>query len=184
MPTVLYIGSSIFKLWPGIELVAPWAEVVNLAVGATTTAGWLNLLDDSLRRSHPDMVCLYIGSNDIQSTDATVEEMVGNIKTLINGVRSFNPAAAVVYHTIIKAPKRNRADLVDRVNLVVEDFINQTDGAFFIDINPIFFEDGKAKIDFFIEDGIHLTAAAYDEMRRFTAPLIREIAIGHGLLQP
>ncbi len=165
-PKVLLIGSSIFAQWFNAAEAFPGAQVVNAAIGGTTTHDWLTRLRPALDEHGPDIVCMYCGSNDLNH-GRLADEIVGNLAACRSIVASYNADVRYVYFSIIKAPQKGDVlDRIDAVHTALEAVRPAADR--FVDLNRVFHVDGQTPPELFVEDGVHLTATAYQRMVQTT----------------
>ena len=135
------VGSSIFEQWHTASEAFPEHTVVNRAVSGTTTGYWLTHLPAVLNEEMPDAVCLYCGSNDLNQ-DVPRAEIVENI-TKCSAILQDHPSCPqFAYFSIMKAPqKKGKWDLIDNINATVRSRLPA--GDVFVDLNKIFFVDGR-----------------------------------------
>ena len=170
---ILLVGSSIFESWTTLNRALPNHNIVNRAVGGTETAYWLEKLPLALNTISPRVLAFYCGSNDL-SRGKDADGVIDRTLKIVEGIRSTLPHVPIVYHSIIKAPEKQKcwAD-VDRVNEEIRNFLAEDSHAMFIDLNPLFFHsDGHIRKNFFQDDRLHLTPGAYTAMNGLCAPLL------------
>ncbi|MEL7237756.1 MAG: GDSL-type esterase/lipase family protein [Planctomycetota bacterium] len=167
---VLFVGSSIFEQWTrsGDAVDGP---SINAAIGGTTSRDWVPRLPALLDQHRPRMVICYAGSNDFNN-DIAPDETLGNLLAL---AEMTVPRCRFVYTSIIRSPAKHE-QVVYLAKLEARWAQQRPAGSAIIDINPVFFDgdprDGTVRQELFVEDGIHLTAGAYDELTEFARPLL------------
>ncbi len=170
MTALLLVGSSIFEAWTALGAQAPGYSIRNRAIGGTVTRFWREHLAEVLASESPDAVLFYCGSNDLNDQIAE-PEIVANTLACRDIVRQTTPAAAFAYFGIIKAPQKlGRWDAIDRVHAGIKTGLPTAD--LFVDTDPVFVSDGRPVEPFFVEDGLHLTAAAYAALAAQALPQI------------
>ena len=170
MKTILLVGSSIFQAWSNAKNIAPEYNVKNRAIGGTITAYWTEHLPAILTEEVPDIVLFYCGSNDI-NCNISEADIIENVAKCRKIIRSFSQNINFAYFSIIKAPqKRGRWKLIDNINTAINNELSLND--LYIETNNLFFADNGPVERFFIEDELHLTSEAYDELSTYTQPLI------------
>ncbi len=176
-PTIIFVGSSIMEGWFNLPQFFPNIPILNTAIGGTQTHEIHARLDELVIRHRPRLVCYYCGSNDINN-GASAALIAANVRQTFTTLRQALPAARFLYLSIIKAPqKRERWDVVDEVNRQLSEMAAQTPDFHFLDINPIFFTaQGEPRADFYVEDQLHLTPAAYTAMGVFSSAMIHRLA--------
>jgi len=142
---ILFIGSSIFRLWTGLsEQMAP-LPVFNRAFGGSVTGDILEWTDRLVLPYKPRIIVYYCGSNDV-SAGESAQAILGRTKQFLKIVGEKAPNTFVYYTAIQKAPeKRDRWDVVDAVNREMERYSHQARHLGYIDLNPVLF-DGKGNL--------------------------------------
>jgi lysophospholipase L1-like esterase len=160
---LVFTGSSIMAMWETLAEFFPSDEVLNTAVSGSQTHELLGRLDELVISHAPSVVCYYCGSNDI-NWGVPAATIVENVLETYRRIHTALPQTQFVYLSIILAPqKRERWDVVNDANRQLSRF--QAHGYRFIDLNPLFFlPDGSPRMDFYVEDQLHLTPAAYAAM--------------------
>jgi lysophospholipase L1-like esterase len=171
---ILFIGSSIFRLWSGLsEQMAP-LPVFNRAFGGSRTQDMIDQFDRLVAPYQPRIIVYYCGSNDVNA-GADASSILENTKRFLGLVSQKLPTTAVYYTAIQKAPdKRARWDVVDAVNREMERYASQTKGVGFIDLNPVLFRDGALREDLFLPDQLHFRpeSSAYAEFAEVVKPVL------------
>jgi len=147
--------------------------VLNRALDGLQTADVLRSLDSDLLRSRPKVIAYYCGSNDVDAGDAA-EAIFDRIRQFIVRVEAALPGTRVVFVSINRAPeKRDRWDVVDAVNHLVQMYAAQTKHVQYVDVNPVLFNrDGKPRLELYLSDGLHFRPAAYEEFTRILKPVL------------
>ena len=158
--------------WRDAATVAPNCSVINKAVGGTITDYWIEHLPSILPDIMPDIVLYYCGSNDINN-NASEEKITTNISDCLKFTHDILPNTSVAYFSIIKAPqKKDKIDLIDRLNATVK--AGLADGDLYIETDDVFLHNEQPVAEFFIEDKLHLTDAAYVALSDYARPLIAD----------
>ncbi len=172
MSRILLTGSSIFEQWENAAQAAPEHDVVNRAVGGTTTACWMETLAAVLRTEQPDILWMYCGSNDL-CAEPIPEDIADNVIACRRIAARHSPILRFAYFSIIKAPqKKGLWNLIDGINHDIH--LRLSPGDLFVDLNRLFFADGAPVHDLFIEDGLHHHTEAYRQMADRVRPVIKE----------
>ena len=84
------------------------------------------------------------------------------------------PDCMAYYFSIIRAPQKQPVwDQLDQINQAMQKFSAQHDWLKYIDLNPMFYDEHqKVKPELFIEDQLHLTTAAYNQMIEHSYTLV------------
>src|SRR5437660_3940798 len=109
---ILFIGSSIFRLWTQLsEQMAP-LPVFNRAFGGSVTQDILDRTEQLVLPYKPRIIVYYCGSNDVGAGEPA-DAIIGRTKQFLKIVGEKLPDTFVYYTAIQKAPdKRERWDVV------------------------------------------------------------------------
>lgn len=167
-PIVLVIGSSIFEQWAGVQEAVPDCHVVNRAIGGTVTAFWAENLAAVLAEESPDFVLFYCGSNDLNA-EVPSAAIVANVLACRSTLRTLAPTARLAYFGIIKAPQKlGKWEQIARINAAIGAQLAPSD--LYVESNAVFFPDTEPRGELFVDDGLHLTEAAYDALAAYARP--------------
>ncbi|PWT83019.1 MAG: hypothetical protein C5B57_07750 [Blastocatellia bacterium] len=169
---VVFVGSSIFHRWINLTSQMAPLPIVNRAIDGTQTSDMLRMLD-SIVRSRPKVIAYYCGSNDVDAGEPAAA-IFDRIRQFVIRVATALPQARIVFVSINRAPeKRERWDVVDAVNHLVEGYAIKTKQLQYVDVNPALFNvDGTPRMELFLSDQLHLRPAAYDEFARVLKPVL------------
>jgi hypothetical protein len=172
---IVFTGSSIVALWEGLPAFLGRHPVFNTAISGSQTADLIPQLDALVLRYTPRMVCYYCGSNDINQA-VPPQGILANLDQTFAVLRARIPDIHFIYLSIIKAPqKADRWDVVEQVNRAMQRRAGAVAGLDYIDVNPVFFDaQGQPRADFYLEDQLHHTTAAYVALTAFVFPLLAE----------
>ena len=172
---ILFIGSSIFRLWTGLtEHMAP-LPAFNRAFGGSQTQDMIDRAGQLVVPFQPRIIVYYCGSNDVNA-GATAEAMIGRTKQFLAIVREKLPNTMVFYTAIQKAPdKRARWEVVDAVNREMERYSREVKNLGYIDLNTVLFDkNGVIREDLFLPDKLHFRpeSTAYAEFAAVVKPVL------------
>lgn len=167
MKTILLVGSSIFAQWSEAQAAAPSHKTINRAVGGTITSYWVEHLASVLKTESPNLVWFYCGSNDFND-EISKTEIVENITACREIVKQYSKDVAFAYFSIIKAPqKEGKYSEIDAVNKAVRSTLSADD--LYIECNAVLFGTRTTQ-NYYVEDGLHLTAEAYAALSDIVKP--------------
>jgi len=172
---ILFIGSSIFRLWTQLsEQMAP-LPVFNRAFGGSVTQDILDRTEQLVLPYKARIIVYYCGSNDVNAGESA-EVILGRTKQFLKIVSEKAPNTFVYYTAIQKAPdKRSRWDVVDAVNREMERYSHETKNLGYIDLNPVLFDhQGNLRQDLFLPDNLHFRpeSTAYAEFAQVVKPIL------------
>lgn len=176
---ILFVGSSIFRRWTTVtEQMAP-LPVLNRAFGGSRTPDLLARFDQLVTPYAPKVIVYYCGSNDLKAGE-TVEDpaaIFGRFREFSERVRAALPATRIVYVSSTRSPDRvERWEQVDHYNALVHAYCAATPGHTFVDVNPALVDqDGRPRLELYVEDKLHFQAPAYVEFTRVIRPVLERV---------
>jgi hypothetical protein len=88
--SILFVGSSVFRLWKGLAAQMAPLPVFNRAFGGSRTHEILAYLDRIILPYRPRLIVYYCGSNDINANVSPVQ-IAANFKEFVVRVQSQLP---------------------------------------------------------------------------------------------
>ena len=159
-PPVFY-GSSTFRLWTTLaEDFDP--HILNLGFGGST----LEACDVYFKRLVPPVkprsLLVYAGDNDL-GDGRPVDHVVSSFRRLASKVKEMLGPIPFGYISIKPSPAR--FEIIDRIRLVnclIRDEITAQENGYFVDVFPAMLDTtARPRVELFLEDGLHLSAAGY-----------------------
>ncbi len=172
---IVFVGSSIFHRWTNLQTQMAPLPIANLAFDGAVTEDILRLVDSRVLPRRPKVVAYYCGSNDI-SLGEPAAPIVARIRQFIDRVTTAQPETQVVFVSINRAPeKQDRWDVVDDVNRQIQKYAAANGRVTYVDVNPALFNaDGSSRLEFFMNDRLHLRPAAYEQFTRILKPVLEK----------
>jgi hypothetical protein len=102
---ILFVGSSIFRLWKDLGAHMAPLPVLNRAFGGSRTPEQLHFFDRVVLPYRPRIIVYYCGSNDVNAGE-TAEDIAWHYREFSERVRATLPGTRVYFASIIKAPMR------------------------------------------------------------------------------
>lgn len=170
---ILFVGSSIFRLWTTLlEQMAP-LPVVNRAFGGSRTAEQLHYFDRIVVPHAPRIIVYYCGSNDVNA-GYSAASIADNVEAFSERVRRALPGTRVYFASIIRAPqKRDRWDVVEAANARIRAYAARTPNRGYIDLHPALeTASGEPRVDLYLPDQLHYLPPAYERMAAVVKPVI------------
>lgn len=167
---IVFLGNSITANVEWRELLE-MDNVKNRGISGDISYGVLERLDEVIG-GHPAKVFVLIGINDI-SRNIPDEQIVGNYRKIIAGIRSGSPQTKIYFHTLLPVNNEftqfknhyNKDEHIAFVNSQLK-AIAQEMKITLIDLHPHFL-DAAGKLDKkYTIDGLHLTAEGYKVWKR------------------
>jgi lysophospholipase L1-like esterase len=170
---ILFVGSSIFRLWKNLPEQMDPLPVFNRAFGGSQTHEILAYMDRIVQPYKPKIIVYYCGSNDINA-NVSPARIASNFRDFVERVRKDLPQTRIFYVSIIRAPqKMNRWAEVDEVNGLVKAFCEKEKGLGYIDVNPALFDQtGQPRLELYLPDKLHFLDPAYVEFTKIIKPVL------------
>lgn len=163
---IVMIGSSIFEFWGQPQWGA--LTIKNCAIRSTQSQDWLNNTFDHLP-PHKNML-IYCGSNDLIFGNSP-EQIVENVCALLDKVSHKFPKVRLGYFSIMQCPQKRAANQITVINNINREIASHCNSSYdFFNFNDFIENDEK----WFLEDGLHLTQAAYIMLNQQLAPVINQ----------
>jgi lysophospholipase L1-like esterase len=172
--SILFIGSSIWRLWSTVAQDMAPLPVYNRAFGGSQTPDMLRHFDDLVVPHQPRIIVYYCGSNDVNAGQPA-DAIAGRIHEFAVRVGTALPGTKLIFASINRSPdKEKRWDVVDAVNARVrDDFTKELAFLSFVDLNPALFDAaGKARVDLYLPDMLHFKPPAYVAFTQILKPVL------------
>ncbi len=171
---VVFVGSSSIRMW-NLNAGFPNLKALNRGFGGS-------LLGDTVVYAHrivtpykPRTIVLYAGDNDI-AAGRTPENVTDDFRRFVGAVRSKLPKTRILFLSI--KPSLARWHLwaaMQQANGTIRDVIaaDEKKTLVYVDCGTILLSpDGTPRKDFYMEDGLHLSAAGYAAWNGILKPLL------------
>lgn len=173
---ILFIGSSIFRLWKNLpEQMAP-LPVFNRAFGGSRVADLLHYMDEIVLPYEPKVIVYYCGSNDVKP-GLTATGIAGGFRQFVERVHARLPETRLVYVSINRAPdKRELWNVVDEANTRIKAYCARDQRLNYVDVNAALFgAGGEPRMDLYLPDGLHFHQPAYVEFTKLVRPVLERV---------
>ena len=171
---IMFIGSSIFRLWTTLEADLNPLPVYNQAFGGSRTWEVLHYADKLVLPHQPNIIVYYCGSNDI-SAGESANTIARNFQMFAEYTAVHLPKTPIFFVSINRAPeKQAKWSAVDRANMAIAQYCHDTLNLGFIDVNPCLFADNRPCYDLYLDDLVHLQPLAYQEFTKIIKPILEQ----------
>jgi lysophospholipase L1-like esterase len=173
---ILFIGSSIFKQWTNVVADMAPLPVFNRAFGGSRTSDVLERVDQLVLPYAPKVIVYYCGGNDINNREPAAA-VFGRIHDFVQRVRAKLPDTRILFVAIDRAPqKRDRWDVVNAANAMLQGYCAATPRLSFLDLNPATHDDrGEPRPELYREDKLHFKPLAYVAFTAAIKPVLQTI---------
>ena len=170
---IIFIGSSIFRLWKTLEADMSPLPVINQAFGGSKTWEVLSYADRLVLPYQPKIVVYYCGSNDI-NLGRNARQIKDNFQRFVEHLIAAMPQIKIFFISINLAPqKQNKWHIVDSTNKLIEQYCQETANLEYIDVNSVLFDSTKKpRVECFESDRVHLKPLAYQEFSKIIKPVL------------
>lgn len=171
--TILFIGSSTFRIWKDVNDYFPGYPILNRGFGGSTLPDLIRYADEIIYPYKPRQVVIYGGDNDLAVSDSVTAQVIFNrFKTLFGMIREHLPSTNIAFVSIKPSPSRWRLEpAMVESNRLIKNFLRAQPNTAFIDIHKAMLNaDGSVREDLFQGDKLHMNPAGY----RLWAPIIKK----------
>ena len=172
--SILFIGSSIWRLWSTVAQDMAPLPVYNRAFGGSQTPDMLRHFDDLVVPHQPRIIVYYCGSNDVNAGESA-DAIAGRIHEFAARVGKDLPGTKMIFASINRSPdKEKRWDVVDAVNTRVRNsFTKEFAYLSYVELNPALFDAaGKARVELYLPDMLHFKPPAYVAFTEILKPAL------------
>lgn len=174
---IVFVGSSSFRLWSGLQNDFPYHRVLNRGFGGAAIPDVMRYADQTIYRYHPAQIIFYCGENDLAASDTVqAATVVQRFIFLFKQVRQHLPGVPFVFVSIKPSP--SRAHLLPKItaaNESIRQFLAGQKAARFVDIyHPMLQENGYPRGELFGPDSLHMNAKGYAIWKEKLTPALRK----------
>lgn len=172
---ILFVGSSIFRLWKNLPQQMAPLPVFNRAFGGSRTDEVLFYMDKIVLPYRPKIIVYYCGSNDI-NVNAQPEHIATRFKQFAERVRAVLPQTRIYFVSINRAPQKvDKWKQVDDTNALIRNYCNAVLGMGYIDVNRVLFDKYRQpRMDLYLPDRLHFVDKAYELFTPIIKPVITQ----------
>lgn len=160
---ILFYGSSSIRLWLSLRQDFDGLPVVNRGFGGSTLEECVALLDRLVTPVKPRAIVLYAGDNDLDH-GASPETLLARFEQFAGAVRMRLGWTPIIYVAIKPSPARfwNSAKIEAANDLIQKAISLRWREAIFVDVyQPMLDAGGAPRVEFFDQDGLHLSQQGY-----------------------
>ena len=170
---ILFVGSSSFRLWEGLDTAFPGHQVINRGFGGSTLPDLIYYAEDIIFPYQPRQIVIYAGDNDLAGSDSvTAQVVLDRFTQLYKAIRSRMPEVDLLYVSIKPSPSRGRLmPRMEEANHLIAGFLQTDPHAAFVDVYHLMLKpDGHPIDDLFRADKLHMNAKGYLIWQRAILP--------------
>lgn len=158
---ILFAGDSYMDFWTSRgmsnNLSYTNATYANVGVGGTKVQYWLDKANELATLYVPAKIAFHISVNDIDDAGADPNDVLVNLKTMLDKYHEVFPDANIYWNSLIPNTMfASKYDDYKVINAGVLEYANANEWLTYIDQTTSFDANGAARQDVF-DDGLHLS---------------------------
>ena len=160
--SVIFYGSSSFRMWTGLSGDFPQFTVLNRGFGGAQLSDLNYFVDRVIRPVDALAILIYGGDNDI-ADGKPPEQVLTDFKLLVAQIRKLKGGIPVGFVAVKPSPSR-LALLHEqhRANRLVREWASTQAGVSYLEIvTPMLDKKGAPKPELFLEDQLHMNREGY-----------------------
>jgi lysophospholipase L1-like esterase len=171
---ILFVGSSSFRMWHGLQDSFPEFSIINRGFGGSTLSDLIHYHQETILKYDPAQIIIYCGENDLASSDSLTPVMVlDRFYILFDLIRTRYPNVPVAFVSMKPSPSRwHLKEKYMEGNRLIKDFLSSRSNTAYIDVwNPML-ENGNPRQELFIADNLHMNAKGYAIWKSIIEPYL------------
>jgi lysophospholipase L1-like esterase len=172
---ILFVGSSSFRLWTGLDQYFPGYPIINRGFGGSSIPDLILYAGDIILPYHPKQIVIYCGDNDFESSDTVSSQTVyDHFLQLFTLIRSKMPSVNLVFVSIKPSPSRaSKMSRAEQTNERIKKYLATKKNTAFVDVfHPMLDPSGRPKSEIFRPDSLHMNAKGYAIWQRQIKPVL------------
>ena len=161
---ILFVGSSSFRLWNGVEQTFPNKTIINRGFGGSSLVDVIRYANDIIFPYNPKQIVIYCGENDIASSDTLSAVTVATrFEELFTLIRSRLPDVPVAFVSIKPSPSRwQMRERMQAANKAIKDFLKSQKRTKYVDVwDDMLNDNGEPRAEIFVGDKLHMNEQGY-----------------------
>jgi lysophospholipase L1-like esterase len=174
---ILFIGSSSFTMWKGVQDSFPDYTIINRGFGGSTLLDQILYVKDIVFPYYPKQIIIYCGENDLASSDSVTATMIlDRFDELFHIIRGKFSGIPVAYVSMKPSPSRRHLfSKMREGNQLIKNFLRSQKKAAFIDVHqPMLNETGEPIPEIFLDDSLHMNAKGYAIWKKTIEPYLKK----------
>lgn len=172
--SVLFYGSSSWRLWKNIKTDLAPLPIINHGFGGSTIPELIHYADRAVFPYQPKLLVIYGGENDLTGKKyKSPEQMFDTYRQFTALIQNRLPKTKICFVSMKLSPSRRKHwEAVKKGNALVKAF-SKGKNLSYVDINPVLFNsDGTVKSELYTQDSLHLNAQGYREYAKVLLPFL------------
>jgi lysophospholipase L1-like esterase len=172
---ILFVGSSSFRMWKGIQDSFPSHAIINRGFGGSTLLDVIHFKNETIYKYQPKQIFIYCGENDIASSDSITPEMVlERFRILFRDTRKNLPQVPIAFVSMKPSPSRwHMKDRLIKGNELIKAWLQKQKNVVYIDVwESMLDAEGKPRQELFIKDNLHMNEKGYELWETLIRPFL------------
>lgn len=160
--SILFVGSSSFRMWHDVADYFPNHRVVNRGFGGARVSDILYHMQKLVIGYKPSQIIFYCGENDL-ANGYTPEEMLDDVKCFVRMVDIHLPGVPILIVSVKPSPYSARIlEKQQKTNALLCDFCRTKKHLKYLDISGLMMTpQGDMRPELYLQDRLHMTKEAY-----------------------
>ena len=173
--SILFVGSSSIRYWD-IGDAFPGLQTIKRGFGGSHVSDNIYYADRIIFRYHPKLIVFYAGDADV-AAGKTADQIFADYRKLIDLIHANSPRTPVVIIGTKPSPAHwNRMDVIRKANAMISESIASDSLVAYADVEKALLgPDGKPVPDFYVENGLNLSAPGYKQWTDAVKPVIERV---------
>ena len=170
---VVFIGSSTFRKWIGMQSYFPQSNILNHGFGGSRLAEAIYFADKFVYQYKPAQVVLYEGDNDLGG-GIPVETLLADLKTFVRLTEIKLPKTPLVLLSVKYSPRRDaQREQIKEYNARMKEFAASKPNLKYVDIASVVLDEkGNYRKELFTADSLHVNADCYKLFAKKIEPFL------------
>jgi lysophospholipase L1-like esterase len=170
---ILFVGSSSFRKWTGVQNDFPGYPIINRGFGGSTFDDVIRYAGDIIYPYHPKEVVIYCGDNDL-AAGRSAKKVYKRFVKLYDMIRKRLGNIDIVFVSIKPSPSREKLmPEMEQANDLIRNFIAERSHASFVDVYHLMLNPQGHPIDnLFVADKLHMNEKGYKIWQQALLPYL------------
>ena len=159
----LFVGASNIRRWSSLQARFGKTRIINRGFGGSYMSDVAHFADRIVIPCQPRQIYVNAGGNDLHG-GKTPQDVLSAFEAFVKKVRPALPKAKISLLAIPPSPARwSEVESVKAANALLSEFCSKDGKIDFIDTFTLLLgDDGKPRVECYVEDKLHLSEAGYD----------------------
>jgi len=171
--STLFVGSSSIRYWD-LAKAFPRLTWIQRGFGGSHVSDNIYYADRIIFPYKPKLIVFYAGDADV-AANKNADSIFTDYKTLISLIHSRLPGTPLVIVGTKPSPAHwKQIETIRLANALVKEFVETDPLVRYVDVErPLLGADGQPRPDFFVDNGLNLSAAGYQAWTATVRPAVK-----------